>query len=141
MDEATRLAMIVAAKLRVTERLEPRQAEYRAWLAKWITKRDARYNLVVPLLKGTEPLRHPKGMKSKAHSRKHLWADAVWCGDVTTSDCPEEFFGEAWTEWTRPFDDEMKSMFYEAAQEWLNEQFDFAFRKVMPRSLHEVLEG
>lgn len=113
--------------------MKARQAEYRIFLAKWILAKDEHYNRDRPILKGTEPLRRPKGEVHRAHNRRYWWSDAVWCGDVTTGQCPEEFFGPDFT--TNEF------LENDEVQNWLNEQFDLVFKEVLPVELHDILEG
>lgn len=120
-------------------KIEPRLAEYTEWLKVWIVKRNAEYIPRADKLKGTTPLRH----KAVVDEVTRLWLDAIWCQDITLSDCPSEFFQADWWDFAEGSrsKEQTESIYNDRAQDALNECFDKAFREAMPKNLHHVVEG
>jgi hypothetical protein len=119
--------------------IEERRDEYLKWLEFKIRAHDAAYR-ASDLAYKTQPMRHPKGQSFPHHDRKYLWNDAIWCQDITTT-WPEEFLCiESLLPPTEGDDTEWYKL-NEAWQETCNELFDIAWRKVMPKSYHSILEG
>lgn len=130
-----------AAKFWVRNVLMPRRQEYIEWLKVWIVKRNAEYVKRAEHL-GTNPLRH----KEVVNKVEWLWSDALWCQDVSTADCPAEFYQSQWEvaeppQAPRGYREDTWSIYFDEAQEFVNECFDVAFREAMPKNLHHVLEG
>lgn len=116
----------------------PRRAEYVEWLKKWILKEHEGFLKRAKLLEGQKKLRR----KDVQGELDWLWSDLIWCGDVTVGTCPEEFFGLDYPGLYDAEDKEQKyAMYSQHLSEEFNEDFDKAFRAVMPKELHHVLEG
>ena len=115
---------------------ESQKQEYIELLKLWIIKQNAVYVKDVEFWRkrGRSPkhFRHPNIQPDVVHDIEWHWREALWCQDIATTTCPEEFFQDAY-EWGDSDDEEV--------QQLLNACFDEAFRAVMPKNLHCVLEG
>jgi len=117
--------------------------EYVEFCKKWILKRNAEYEEATTRLDKLAPNVKPIRRVDEqypTHTIVWHWSEAIWCGDVCTSSCPEEFFSvkepELW-EW---MDMQMMDGESDTATS-LIAMFDEAFRAVMPTELHHVLEA
>lgn len=120
------------------EELEARRDEYLTWLEFKIRAHDKAYR-ARDLAHKVKPIRHPKGQEFPHHDRRYMWTDAIWCGDISVL-WPEEFLC-CESLLPREEDEEAWYKMNEAWQETCNELFDIAWRKVMPKSYHDILEG
>lgn len=142
INSGSRLHAIVEreAKKWLATELIPREAEYREWLKVWIVRRNAEY-----------VRRAEHSAKMKKLRRKDVvdevtwyWTDALWCGDLSTSECPSTFFEDTWWDHANvtPDDREQRWVIYsDVASEWVISVFDEAFKEVMPENMHHILEG
>jgi hypothetical protein len=123
---------VTAAEL--IPKLEARRTEYLEWLEKKITAQNEAFGLTQAIIENYKPIRRPKGEEYERHTPYYRWSDAIWCGDISVC-WPEEFLGEQ-----ADFEEDNFAS-HEAWQVLCNDLFDIAFRKLMPKEFHEILEG
>jgi hypothetical protein len=101
--------------------MKAREQEYRVALREKIRTTHAGFLKTATLAGDKKPLRHPKHGEER-HTVRHLWSDALWCGDISI-EWPMEFFEVDLS------DMEMaEKYFMDDHQEYWNNIFDEEYR-------------